>query len=132
MQILHQINRFSPLFNSEENNINSDDSFNARRCVLSETQDSKDDRVELHNRANNKTKKLVIIAGDSIVKQVDENKKMSRNKSIKVRCFPGAKVEDMADYNKPLLKSQPTIIIVHPGTNNLKSEDAMMVRNKLL
>ena len=52
------------------------------RCVFSETQDSKDDHVESHNRANNKTKKLVVIAGDSIVKQDDENK-VSRNKSIK-------------------------------------------------
>ena len=124
-------NRFSPLFNLEENNIDSGDSFNARRCVFSETRDSKDDHVESHNRTNNKTKKLVVIAGDSIVKQVDENK-MSRNKSIKVRCFPGAKVEDMADNTKPLLKSQPTTIIVHTGTNNLKSEDAITVRNKLL
>ena len=57
---------------------------------------------------------------------------MSRNKLIKVRCFPGAKVEDMADYTKPLLKSQPTAIIVHAGTNNLKSEDAITVKNKLL
>ena len=124
-------NRFSPLFNLEENNIDSGDSFNARRCVFSETQDSKDDHVESHNRTNNKTKKLVVIAGDSIVQQVDENK-MSRNKSNKVRCFPGAKVEDMAGYTKPLLKSQPTTIIVHAGTNNLKSEDAIAVRNKLL
>ena len=57
---------------------------------------------------------------------------MLRNKLIKVRCFPGAKVEDMADYTRPLLKSQPTTIIVHAGTNNLNSEDAIMVRNKLL
>ena len=57
---------------------------------------------------------------------------MSRNKSIKVRCFSGAKIEDMADSTKPLLKSQPTAIIVNAGTSNLKSEDAMTVRNKLL
>ena len=73
-------NRLSQLFNLEENNIDSDDSFNARRCVFSETQDSKDDHVESHNGTNNKTKTLVFMAGDSIVKQVDENK-MSRNKS---------------------------------------------------
>ena len=33
--------------------------------------------------------------------------KVSRSKSIKVRCFPGDKFEDMADYTKPMLKSQP-------------------------
>ena len=99
--------------------------------LFSETQDGKDDHVESYNRTNNTTKKLVVIASDSIVKQVGENK-MLRNKSIKVRCFPGAKVEDMADYTGPLLKSQHTTIIVHAGTNNLKSEDAIMVKNKLL
>ena len=112
-------NRFIPLFNLEENNSDSDDSFNAQRNSFFETQDSKDDHVESHNEAGNKTKMLVVIASDSIIKQVDENK-MSRNSSIKVRCFPGAKVEDMADYTKPLLKSQPTTIIVHAGTNSLK------------
>ena len=124
-------NRFSPLFNLEENNTDSGDSFNARRCVFPKQQDSKHDHVESYNQTNNKTKELVVIAGDSIVKQVDENK-MSRNKSIKVKCFPGAKVEEMVVYTKPLLKSQPTAIIVHAGTNNLKSEDAITVRNKLL
>ena len=103
----------------------------ARRNVFFETQDSEDYHVESHNRANNKTKKLVVIASDSIIKQVNENK-MSRNKSIKVRCFRCAKVEDMADYTKPLLKSQPATIIVHAGINNLKSDEAMTVKNKLL
>ena len=41
-------NRFSPLFNLEENNIDSGDSFNARRCVFSETQDSMREEIDFY------------------------------------------------------------------------------------
>ena len=50
-------------------------------------------------------KRLVFIAGDSIVKS-----------------FSGSKTEDMADYLKPLMRKTPDEIIVHVGTNDVKDD----------
>ena len=53
--------------------------------------------------------------------------KLSRNKKIKVCCFPGAKTEDL-QYNLILyLKKKLNNIIIHIGTNGspYKSEDLL-------
>ena len=57
-----------------------------------------------------------LIVGDSMVGGVQE----SRLKSLKakVRKFPGATISDMHDYLKPLLKKNPTNIILHVCTND--------------
>ena len=51
--------------------------------------------------------------------------KLSRNKKIKVRFFPGAKTEDLQYHLIPYLKKKPDNIIIHIGTNDspYKSED---------
>ena len=41
-----------------------------------------------------------------------------------VKSFPGATVQDMLDYSKPILRKKPDIIIYHTGTNNLYIDDA--------
>ena len=43
---------------------------------------------------------------------------MSRNRKIKVRYFPGAKIKDMYHYAIPLLEKKPENIILHLGTND--------------
>ena len=56
-------------------------------------------------------KKSIVIVGDSIIKQVAQWK-MSSNKTAKVRSFPGATIEDMADYSRPLLRNNPSSLII--------------------
>ena len=36
--------------------------------------------------------------------------------------FPGAKVQCMGNYKKPLIRHKPDHFIVHVGTNDLSSE----------
>ena len=56
------------------------------------------------------------------------SRKMSnKSNKITIRSFPGSKVEDMHDYVKPSLKQKPDNIIVHTGTNNLKTDDPTTV-----
>ena len=43
---------------------------------------------------------------------------MLRRKSIKVRTFPGATINDMKFFAAPLLKKKPDKIIIHVGTND--------------
>ena len=44
--------------------------------------------------------------------------KLSSNKKIKVRFFPGAKTEDLMFHLIPNLKKNPDNIIIHIGTND--------------
>ena len=66
-------------------------------------------------------KKTVVILGDSIVKNV-QGWKLPNNSSSKslVKAFPGAKVDDMLHYVKPMLIHHPDEIIIHVGTNDVK------------
>ena len=48
-------------------------------------------------------KGVTLIFGDSTIPGRKE-KKMSRNRKIKVRYFPGAKIKDMYHYAIPLLE----------------------------
>ena len=38
----------------------------------------------------------------------------------------------MTDYSRPLLRNNPSSLIIHVGTNNLKNDGVYTVRNKLL
>ena len=53
--------------------------------------------------------------------------KLSRNRKVKVRFFPGAKMTDFYYYLVPLLKKKPDNIILHFGTNDApyKNEDEL-------
>ena len=43
-------------------------------------------------------------------------------RKVKVKSFPGATIEDMYDYIKPLLKKCPKNIVLHIRTNNTVNE----------
>ena len=62
---------------------------------------------------------------------IDERRISKRDRKIKVKNFPGAKIDDMYDYIKPLLKKCSDIIILHVGTNNTVNE-SKVVLGKLL
>ena len=49
-----------------------------------------------------------------------------------MKSFPGATIEDMYDYIKPLLKKCPKNIILHIGTNNTVNDTSKTVLEKLL
>ena len=72
----------------------------------------------------------MIIVGDSILKNIDQHR-LSKTKKIKVRSFPGAVVEDFSHFIKPLLKNNPTHVILHCGTNNLRSDTPEQIVEKL-
>ena len=55
-----------------------------------------------------KGKGKTVIVGDSIVKGLDQYKLSRASKqNIGVRCFPGATVQDMKDYIRPILRRNP-------------------------
>ena len=67
-------------------------------------------------------KNTTLITGSSIISGIDENR--LRKYKAKVRSFPGARIDDMYDYLNPLLKKNPTNIILHIGSNDAVNKTA--------
>eukprot|EP00112_Aurelia_sp_Birch-Aquarium-sp1_P026685 Seg963.12 transcript_id=Seg963.12/GoldUCD/mRNA.D3Y31 product="hypothetical protein" protein_id=Seg963.12/GoldUCD/D3Y31 len=71
---------------------------------------------------DNKT--ITIIVGDSMVKNVKGWKLRPRcniNEQIHVYDFPGATTRDMNSYLKPIVDKNPDNLILHCGTNELRT-----------
>ena len=90
--------------------------------VSNPSQDKKEKGVAL--KPDEWKKGTTLVIGDSMLAGFREAK-LSRNKKIKVRFFPGAKTEDLQYHPIPYLKKKPGNIIIHIGTNDspYKSED---------
>ena len=69
-----------------------------------------------------------LIIGDSLLYGIEE----SKLKNTKVRMYPGAGVEDMSYNIYPLLRKNPTNIIIHAGTNNAISDNSSYIFRKLV
>ena len=91
-----------------------------------ETQNKKheDDHPSSDSQNDNKMKHVLIL-GDSMIKNV-EGWRIGRSTKTRtqVKSFPGAFVSDCYDYFKPPLKCSPDEIVVHIGTNDLKTSSA--------
>ena len=76
---------------------------------------------ERNDPANQSAKKKeVFIVGDSILKNL-QGRKISRSAKVKVSSFPGCTTMDMRDHIKPILRKNPDAIVIHVGTNSLRS-----------
>ena len=65
------------------------------------------------------------VIGDSMVKDMKPYKMrngMIGKEKLFIKSFPGASVACMRDYVKPSLKYNPDAILLHCGTNDLRSE----------
>ena len=71
-----------------------------------------------HSQPNRQKK--VIIAGDCTLKHLQSHK-MSKNSQVKIATFLGCTTQDMKDHIKPLLRRNPDELIIHVGTNSLRS-----------
>ena len=60
----------------------------------------------------------------------EERNNSKRDRKVKVKNFPGARIDDMYDYIKPLLKKYPDNITCE--TNNTVNYPSKMVLDKLL
>ena len=76
--------------------------------------------------------KNTVIIGDSIVSKLSGWKMSDKTNRIRIRAFSGSKVEDMSDYIKPMLKTQPDNVILHTGTNNLRLDEPQQVAEKIV
>ena len=78
-------------------------------------------------------KPKVIIAGDSIVKNV-QGWRLSSKKDVKVQSFSGAKIADMNHHIVPLLERKPDEVILHIGSNDIgdSEEENAQIADELI
>ena len=88
------------------------------------------------NKSSNKNKKkdVVVIAGDSLVKNMvgAYMGKDDADNYYVVKPFPGATVEDMEDFIKPITRKSPDKLILHIGTNDLRNCEPKIIADSLL
>ena len=101
----------------------SDEQVNTRKemkTVPTQNASNADNNTVQQN--NKKWRKCTtLILGDSTISGLME-KKMSRNRKIKVRYSPGTQIKNMYYYAIPLLEKKPENIILHLGTNDAPQE----------
>ena len=91
-----------------------------KKFIKSKETINKEQNITHRNKDNKNicfAKDTTVIMGDSMLNGIEE-KRLSKHGKIKVRYFPGARVVDMYDNIKPILKRKPGSIILHVGTNN--------------
>ena len=67
----------------------------------------------------------ITILGDSLLKDIKPYKMrqaMYSKDKVYIKSFPGATTECMRDYVTPSLKFNPDLLIIHTGTNDLRSD----------
>jgi lysophospholipase L1-like esterase len=75
-----------------------------------------------------------VIAGDSLVKNM-VGAYMSKDDvghHYVWKAFPGATVEDMEDFIKPITRKSPNKVILHVGTNDLKNYTPKVIADSIL
>ena len=86
----------------------SDEQVNARKEIQNAPTKNTNKAHSITVQQKNKEwwRGTTLILGDSTISGRKE-KKMSTNRKIKVRYFPGAKIKDMYHYAIPLLEKKP-------------------------
>ena len=75
----------------------------------------------------------ILILGDSMVNQMDEDRlSASTKKNVKVRSFGGLNTVSIYPKLEPLLKKKPSKIILHIGTNQATDNTSDIIFNNLL
>ena len=71
------------------------------------------------------------IMGDSMINGLDERRLERNGIKVKERWFPDASIIDMYDYCRPMIKKQPSYIILHVGTNDVNKCSSREILDKL-
>lgn len=75
---------------------------------------------------------MFAIMGDSMLKNVHGYKLSSQEQKVVVKSFSGAKIECMNHYIVPTLKLKPDVVVLHCGTNDLKSKQPEEISENII
>ena len=67
-------------------------------------------------------KKRIVIIGDSMVNNIQENG-LNKHHHVQIKRHGGATTLDVKDFIKPIVRRKPDLIIIHTGTNDLTDDN---------
>ena len=67
-----------------------------------------------------------------MINGINEKRFSTNFKSVQVRCFSGATIDDMQFNLIPSLRKKSAALVLHIGTNNSPNETSYQIYNKLL
>ena len=112
----------------DKNHVNKNSNNNTKEREPLDQADNKSESEEITEQTNpntlHKKRPCTIIVGDSKVKHLHGESIAnitSRDNIILVKPFPGARTKAMKHYVSPDLEKKPDLVILHTGTNDLKS-----------
>ena len=121
----HPINKKNAITN-EKNTLEANEKKNQKE-KKEDNCDGITNRNKNNENRNNKNKTNVYILGDNMVQKLNDYllaRKIRHKYLVKVRSFSGAKISCMTDHVKPTLRDiNPDHIILHAGTNNVRTEN---------
>ena len=85
-----------------------------------------------HKSSQSPSKKVKVVAGDSILKHVEGWCLSNTSNHVVVKSFSGATTSDMEDYLRPVLQKELNKIILHIGTNDINYQTAQTVAEGVL
>ena len=89
--------------------------------------------MEKTNPAEMWPSKTVLIIGDSMLNQMDNQRLSSSTKrNIEVRSFGGASINSLYEKLDIILKKKPTTVILHVGTNDSTTTSSDILLDELL
>ena len=101
-----------------------------RRKKINEAQSNAHDDTENSTPANESTSLLI---GDSMIKNIQGTRLgKAVGHRVVVKSFSGATTKVMKDYLKPNLELSPDQVILHVGTNDLKSKEPQQVAGSVV
>lgn len=117
--------RNDPVSISNRFNLLADNAENKSDDIQVMRDDIKTGKDESTNNEDKGTKKRSItIVGDSIIKDIKSHKMrkdIPSGEKLYIKSFSGSTTEEMVDYIKPSLRYNPDLLIIHVGSNDLRS-----------
>ena len=97
---------------------------NTKHITINNTNDIELVNGQTKDEMANTKKRNTVILGDSIIKDIEPYKMrqaIGKSEKLFIKSFAGANIEAMEHYVKPTKKHENDLIILHFGTNDLRS-----------
>ena len=125
-------NRYLPLETKESPTKNENTKSDSPNTKVTAKQKAINTAIQNRQNSNDKTESdtpdkrklpVTVILGDSMVKDIKSWKMSRSTHKVVMKHFSGAKTKDMKSYVIPTVEQKPDNIILHAGTNDLKTID---------
>ena len=132
IQPIETKNRYSPLETEESPTENENTKSDSPNTKVTAKQNAINTATQNIQNSNDKTQSdtpdkrmlpVTVILVDSMVKDIKGCKMSNCTCKVVVKHLSGAKTKDMKSYVIPTIEQKPDNIILHTGTNDLKTVD---------